>query len=102
MTTRDVYQYLKNPDVRDTIEAGVRQAMTPGVPTIVESHSLGTVVAYSLLPREGTAAAREAPLFVTLEIANKTDVDNHVNNRHGIAGNLDNAVVAQRICAALS
>jgi hypothetical protein len=151
IATRDVYQYLKNPGVRDAIEAGVRQAMTPGVPSIVVAHSLGTVVAYNLLRREGAAAGWQVPLLVTLgsplgvkairsalspiehpacagqwfnamdqrdvvalyplisphfgvtpEIENKTDVDNHTTNRHGIAGYLDDAVVAQRIYAALS
>jgi len=34
-------------------------------------------------------------------IANKTDVDNHTKNRHGIAGYLDDATVARRIHDAL-
>lgn len=66
LATRDVYQYLKNPGVRDTIEAGVRQAMTDSAPSVVVSHSLGTVVAYNLLRREGPAAGWQVPLFVTL------------------------------------
>ncbi len=66
LATRDVYQYLKNPGVRETIDRGVRQAMLPGVPTVVVSHSLGTVVAYNLLRREGAAAGWVVPLFVTL------------------------------------
>ena len=66
LATRDVYQYLKNPGIRDTIETGVRQAMQPGVPTVVVSHSLGTVVAYNLLRREGVAAGWKVPLFITL------------------------------------
>jgi hypothetical protein len=151
VATRDVYQYLKNPGVRDVIEVGVRQAMAPGAPSIVVSHSLGTVVAYNLLRREGVAAGWQVPLFVTLgsplgvkairsalapiehpacathwfnamdrrdvvalypltsvhfgvtpEIENKTDVDNHTANRHGISGYLDDAAVARQIHAALS
>lgn len=66
LATRDVYQYLKNPGIRDTIEAGVRQAMLPGVPTVVVAHSLGTVVAYNLLRREGQALGWQVPLLVTL------------------------------------
>jgi hypothetical protein len=66
LATRDVYQYLKNPGIRDTIEAGVRLAMQPGVPTVVVSHSLGTVVAYNLLRREGKDKNWQVPLFVTL------------------------------------
>jgi hypothetical protein len=64
--TRDVYHYLRNPGVRDTIENGVRAAMEPGVPTVVVSHSLGTVVAYNLLKREGQQNGWVTPLFVTL------------------------------------
>lgn len=148
LATRDVYQYLKNPAIKASIEAGVREAMTPGVPTVVVSHSLGTVVAYNLLKSEGAAAGWQVPLFVTLgsplgvkaikqsvapiehprcaarwfnamderdvvalypldegrfdvdpDIENKTDVRNHTDNRHGISGYLDDAVVAQRIHA---
>jgi hypothetical protein len=66
LATRDVYQYLNNPGVRRTIDDGVRQAMVPGVPTVVVAHSLGTVVAYNLLRREGAAAGWNVPLFVTL------------------------------------
>lgn len=150
LATRDVYQYLKNPSLRNTIEAGVRQAMVPGVPTVVVSHSLGTVVAFNLLKREGAAQGWQVPMLVTLgsplaikaikaalapiehpacvghwfnamderdvvalypldtarfdvspAIANKTNVQNHTSNRHGIAGYLDDAEVAQRIHAAL-
>lgn len=64
--TKDVYQYLRNAAIRQEIEAGVTQAMTPGVETVVVSHSLGTVVAYNLLRREGQALGWKVPLFVTL------------------------------------
>jgi len=66
LATNDVYQYLDNVGIRDEIEAGVRQAMEPDVPTVVVSHSLGTVVAYNLLRREGEAQRWHVPLFVTL------------------------------------
>lgn len=66
LATRDVYQYLNNPGVHRTINEGVRKAMVPGVPTVVVAHSLGTVVAYNLLRREGAAAGWNVPLFVTL------------------------------------
>ena len=66
LVTRDVYQYLKNPTVRKRIDDGVLQAMVPGVPTVVVAHSLGTVVAYNLLKREGAARGWVVPLFVTL------------------------------------
>lgn len=64
--TRDVYQYLKNPGLRDVIDAGVRQAFTPGVPTVVVGHSLGSVVSYNVLRRDGEAAGWQVPLYVTV------------------------------------
>ncbi len=66
LATRDVYQYLTRAGVRDRIESGVLAAMEPGVPSVVVSHSLGTLVAYNLLRREGTNRGWEVPLFVTL------------------------------------
>jgi hypothetical protein len=66
LATNDVYQYLDNVGIRDEIEAGVRQALQPDVPTVVVAHSLGTVVAYNLLRREGQAQRWNVPLFVTL------------------------------------
>jgi hypothetical protein len=66
LATNDVYQYLENDAIRETIEDGVRQAMVPGLPAVVVSHSLGTVVAYNLLRREGVRNGWKVPLFVTL------------------------------------
>lgn len=66
LATYDVYQYLNNKVVAKAINDGVMQAMTPGVETIVVSHSLGTVVAYNLLRNEGAARGWKVPLFVTL------------------------------------
>lgn len=64
--THDVYQYLKNTAIRQHIDAGVSKALTPGVESVVVSHSLGTVVAYNVLLREGTQRGWKVPLFVTL------------------------------------
>lgn len=64
--TKDVYQYLKNPGIRDPIDRGVRAAFTPGKETVVVGHSLGTVVAYNVLRRDGDAAGWKVPLFITL------------------------------------
>ena len=146
LVTFDVYHYLKNPGVRDAIEEGVRSAMSSKYETVVVSHSLGTVVTYNLLRREGESRGWKVPLHVTLgsplavtairealqpikslgcvhawlnamdpndfvalyplapprfdvqpTIENKTDVDNHTGNQHGIAGYLDDQVVARRI-----
>jgi hypothetical protein len=66
IATYDVYQYLKNAGVRDTIEQGVRAALTPGLATVVVGHSLGTVVSYNLLRRDGAAMNWVVPLYVTL------------------------------------
>lgn len=66
LTTKDVYQYMKNPGIRDLIETGVRDALAPGEETVVVAHSLGTVVAYNLLHREAEAQGWRVPLLVTL------------------------------------
>lgn len=155
--THDVYQYLKNSGIRETIHDGVRAAVTPGVETVVVAHSLGTVVAYNLLRQEGHLLEWNVPLFVTLgsplavaeirkvlkglaparcpqcvskwfnamddrdvvalfpleprwfpldpsapAIENKRDVLNETENRHGIAGYLDDKEVAKRIYDALT
>lgn len=64
--TNDVYQYLHNPGVRDRIDRGVRAAITPGVPTVLVGHSLGTVVTYGLLSRDGQSLGWQIPLYVTV------------------------------------
>jgi hypothetical protein len=64
--TRDVYMYLKNSQIRESIDKGVRAAIRPGVETVVVSHSLGTVVAYNLLRQQGTQPGWKVPLFVTV------------------------------------
>jgi hypothetical protein len=64
--THDVYVYLTNSGVRQTIEDGISQAITPGVETVVVAHSLGTIVAYNLLRREGHKRNWKVPLLVTV------------------------------------
>lgn len=66
LATRDVHDYLRNPGIQHMIESGVREAIPSGEESIVVSHSLGTVVAYNLLRREGEARGWKVPLFVTL------------------------------------
>ncbi|MGV2340786.1 MAG UNVERIFIED_CONTAM: hypothetical protein LVR18_44655 [Planctomycetaceae bacterium] len=66
LATRDVYQYLRNPGHRDVIDTGVRRALTPGVETVVVGHSLGSVVSYNLLRRDGRDLGWKVPLYVTL------------------------------------
>lgn len=148
--TKDVFAYLTRSGIRDPIDAGVLQAIQSNEPTVVVSHSLGTVVAYNVLRREGAPRQWSVPLFVTLgsplgvkkirqaisptshpecaaawfnafderdvvalyplqdphfkvkpAITNKTDVKNHTENRHGIAGYLDDPIVAKTIYDAL-
>ena len=155
--THDVYLYLKNSAIRQVIEEGVSNAITPGVETVVVSHSLGTVVAYNLIRREGASRGWQVPQLVTVgsplaiheirrtlkrfdtircpevvsawfnaydprdvvalfpldvdhfeldptkpSIVNKGDVQNKTDNRHGIAGYLDDKDVARQIYDALT
>jgi hypothetical protein len=149
--TADVYAYLNNPGIRDRIETGARDAFKAGGEMVVVAHSLGTIVAYNLLRRDGGAGNWHVPLFVTVgsplaitkirsalrpltfpscatswfnaldpgdvvalypldahsfatlqpPIENKTDVVNQTPNQHGIAGYLNDPVVAKRIYDAL-
>lgn len=66
LVTLDVYQYLTNAAVRMKVDSGVSGAMTPGVESVVVGHSLGSVVAYTLLQREGGPRGWNVPLFVTV------------------------------------
>lgn len=66
LATKDVYAYISNSAVRAKINKGVKAAIKPGVPTVVVAHSLGTVVAYTLLKEEGEANGWNVPLLVTL------------------------------------
>ena len=66
IATNDVHQYLTNSAVQRRIEEGVRHAFDGNEPMIIVSHSLGTVVAYNLLRKEGSKRGWRVPLFVTL------------------------------------
>lgn len=66
LATNDVYQYLRNPGISGVIDSGVRKAIQANVPTVVVAHSLGTVVGYNLLRRDGEELKWKIPLFVTL------------------------------------
>lgn len=61
--TRDVFLYVTRAGVRDEIDRIVAAALTEE-PTIVVSHSLGTVVSYSVLRTDRRAL--QVPLLVTL------------------------------------
>jgi hypothetical protein len=66
LATHDVYQYLRNPGIRDAIDDGVRNAISRERETIVVGHSLGSVVSYNLLRSEGEALGWRIPLYVTV------------------------------------
>lgn len=155
--THDVYQYLKNSNIREAIDEGVSAAIRKDVETVVVAHSLGTVVAYNLLRQHGADRGWNCVSFVTVgsplaigairtalksfapircppcvrawfnalderdvvalfpldstsfpldpampAIANKRDVRNRTENRHGISGYLDDKEVARRIYDALT
>ena len=59
----DVMAYLSRATVRDAINGIVKPFIGGSEPTIVVGHSLGSVVAYSVLMELGTAA--RVPLYVT-------------------------------------
>jgi len=151
LITNDVYQYLRNPGLRDAIEEGVRGALSDQTPMIIVGHSLGSVVCYNMLRRDGKRAGWQVPLLLTLgsplgismirdslapirapegvrswvnafdpadavalhaldklhfkvspPIENLRHVRNGTDNRHGIAGYLDDKIVAKRIYDALT
>jgi hypothetical protein len=66
LATKDVYSYINDAVIKAKINKGVRAAITPGVPTVVVAHSLGTVVAYTLIKEEGKANGWNIPLLVTV------------------------------------
>ena len=61
LATYDVFQYLTNGVIRRRIDNGVRQAMTSDADCVVVGHSLGSVVAYTLLLREGGPRGWRSP-----------------------------------------
>lgn len=66
LATNDVFQYLKNAGIRETIDEGVAKALRQNAETVVVSHSLGTIVAYNLLRQKGNDRGWTVPLLVTL------------------------------------
>jgi len=65
LATHDVHVYLRNPGIRGVIETGVRKALDEN-PAVVVAHSLGSVVAYNLLRREGEEKGWQVPLLITV------------------------------------
>jgi len=61
--TRDVYAYLHDDHVRRTIDDGLAAALAGDEPAVVVAHSLGSVVAYSVLA--GRTGGPAVPLLLT-------------------------------------
>jgi hypothetical protein len=61
--TRDVFLYTTRSGIRDEVDGIVSRALTEE-PTVVIAHSLGTVVAYSILRNDRRRL--KIPLFITL------------------------------------
>lgn len=66
LVTNDVHQYLTKDTVRLTLERGVREAFGPEDENIVVAHSLGTVVAYTLLTKLSAQGGWRVPTLITL------------------------------------
>lgn len=80
MVTNDVHQFLTKDRLREHIQDGVKNPLDfgkndahgkpvplePGTESVVVSHSLGTIVAYTLLHKRSEAGGGKVPLFMTL------------------------------------
>lgn len=62
--TRDVYLYSTRSAVKTEINGIVAAALSDGAPTVVVGHSLGSVVAYSVLREDPRAL--QVPLYLTV------------------------------------
>ncbi len=66
LATRDVYMYLRNPGLQQLIESGVRAAIDPGVESVIVGHSLGSVISYNILRRDGLDLGYSVSDFITI------------------------------------
>ncbi|WP_454730105.1 hypothetical protein [Cellulosimicrobium protaetiae] len=66
LLARDVWAYLHDDAVRTTIDDAVAAAIPVDGPAVVIAHSLGSVVAYSVLREHPDAARWDVPLLLTL------------------------------------
>jgi hypothetical protein len=66
LITRDVHRYLRNPGIGTVIDDGVRQAFTAGEESVVVAHSLGSVIAYNMMKREGGRHQWKVPALITV------------------------------------
>ncbi|MGN6240960.1 MAG: hypothetical protein ACTHNI_14630 [Cellulosimicrobium cellulans] len=66
LLARDVWTYLHDDAVRRTIDDALAAAIPTDGPAVVVAHSLGSVVAYSVLREHPDAARWDVPLLLTL------------------------------------
>lgn len=66
LATRDVYMYLRNPGLQQLVESGVRSAIEPGVESVIVGHSLGSVISYNILKRDGLDLGFKISDFITI------------------------------------
>jgi len=66
LLARDVWAYLHDDAVRTAIDDAVAAAIPVDGPAVVVAHSLGSVVAYSVLREHPGAARWDVPLLLTL------------------------------------
>ncbi|UTT59013.1 hypothetical protein [Cellulosimicrobium cellulans] len=66
LLARDVWAYLHDDVVRRTIDDALAAAIPTDGPAVVVAHSLGSVVAYSVLREHPDAARWDVPLLLTL------------------------------------
>ena len=60
------YVYLKRPGTSAKVDSIVAPVLKPGSPTVIVSHSLGTVITFKLLRNLAAAAGPRTPLYTTL------------------------------------
>lgn len=64
---KQAHAYIRNQHVHDEVNALVRPLFEDDEPAIIISHSLGTIVSYSILREfEKNGRPRHSPLFITL------------------------------------
>ncbi|MDF9877912.1 hypothetical protein [Cellulosimicrobium cellulans] len=66
LLARDVWAYLRDDTVRTRIDDAVADAIPTDGTSVVVAHSLGSVVAYSVLREHPDAARWDVPLLLTL------------------------------------
>jgi hypothetical protein len=66
LVTNDVYQYLSKSSLRGHIENGVMAAFDKEADNVIVAHSLGSVVAYTVLQRLSQQQGWRVPMMITV------------------------------------